>query len=118
MNMVRCSSRNVPNLPCVTNTVLLLLAPLGRWYLHPTINLIRIMFYQTNSGTRSHHAEDMCLRHYKGDKKFLKKCTMIIVRVAKDNNGDVYFSRSVPCDNCTKILNKSKIKRVLYKEGY
>ena len=58
------------------------------------------------------------MRNFKGKSEDLKKCTLLVMRVAKTLKGVEYLTKSVPCDNCHKLIVKNKIKNVVFQEDY
>lgn len=66
--------------------------------------------YQTNPF--SIHAEEMAiLRGVREDFDF-KNSTMVVVRINRSDN----LRRSLPCDNCTKLIKKVEVKTIYYVE--
>lgn len=46
-------------------------------------------------------------------KDFLSKCTLYVVRIAPDSLKN-HFKISIPCENCTKIINSVGIPKVIF----
>jgi cytidine deaminase len=67
---------------------------------------INHVFYQRFKYTT--HAEQSCISKYK-NKRNLKNCTLIIIRINKDG----YVIPCEPCRVCQKMINKYKIKKVI-----
>lgn len=65
-----------------------------------------IVFYEPNKHTW--HAEQKCIQKCK-NKARLKKCTMIIIKIDKN---DTMIS-GLPCRMCRSIIDKYKIKNII-----
>ena len=69
------------------------------------IRSINRVFYTPNKYTT--HAEVDCIMKMK-DKRILKRCSMLIVRLDKNDN----CTSCGPCKCCGKIINKYGIKKI------
>jgi len=68
------------------------------------------------------HAEVDVIRKltYMEQKHCIKwgKVSIIVVRIKKNESGDIAYSMSKPCVNCTRTIRASKIKKVIWSTDY
>ena len=64
------------------------------------------VFYVANKYTW--HAEQRCIKNY-FNKSNLKYCTLIIVRIDRNNN----VIPCQPCKMCCSIINKYRVRKVI-----
>jgi deoxycytidylate deaminase len=62
------------------------------------------------------HAEVDALNKTKHNRGFLKQCDMYVVRIGTVSQG-YPLKLSKPCQDCTKAILRSGIRRVFYSEG-
>ena len=72
-------------------------------------NSTEVQLYHVNSI----HAEIDCLSKLKKNPKMLQDCEMYVVRIGTEKMGNP-LKYSKPCQDCTKVILKSGIKKIYY----
>ena len=76
------------------------------WFTHPLAKKFGHRYSVT-------HSELAAIKALPYSKKFLKKCTLINIRIGK--NGKVAMAK--PCKHCQEMLNYFNIKRIIYTDN-
>lgn len=83
----------------------------GYNYLTPSSGKIHEKRTDTNKARYSIHAEVSCIRSVRPEnRKYIASSVLIVVRINTD--GD--YLDSLPCKNCSSVINKYKIRKTMY----
>ena len=69
------------------------------------------------------HAEINCIHNllkYEKNYRKLKNYTILVIRVGKDNEGNIVLRNAKPCKYCTESIKKVGLKKIIYSndDGY
>tara|TARA_B100001094_G_C18180758_1_gene800741 strand:- start:694 stop:1167 length:474 start_codon:yes stop_codon:yes gene_type:complete len=63
------------------------------------------------------HAEINCIHNllkYEKNNRKLKNYSMLVIRIGKDDDGNIVFRNAKPCKYCTESIKKIGLKKIIY----